>query len=105
MTGTIKVTPAKLKSVANAFNSTGNSIKNVTQQMTSIVTALNGSVWSGEAANAYKNKFNQLQDDINKMIKMVNEHVSDLNEMAAEYERAEQQNTAAGNALSGDVII
>jgi WXG100 family type VII secretion target len=105
MTGIIKVDTAKLTSTANAFSSTGTSIKSATTQMTSIINALTGSVWSGNAATAYKNRFNQLQDDINRMIKMVNEHVTDLNAMAAEYESAEQENTTISNALSDNVII
>lgn len=105
MTGTIKVDTAKLTSTANTLNSTGNQIKSITTQMTSMVNSLSGNVWSGDAANTYKKKFNELQDDINKMIKMVNEHVTDLNAMAREFEKAEKANITAAKALSGDVII
>ncbi|OUQ62897.1 hypothetical protein B5E53_16880 [Eubacterium sp. An11] len=105
MTGTIKVDTSKLTTTANALNSTGNQIKSITNQMTSMINSVSGSVWSGDAANAYKKKFGELQDDINKIIKMINEHVTDLNEMAREYERAETANINAANALSGDVII
>lgn len=105
MTGTIKVSTAKLASTANSFNSTGNQIKNITSQMTSLVNAFSGSVWSGDAANAYKRKFSELQDDINRMISMINEHVTDLNAMAREYEKAESTNISTSQALSGDVII
>lgn len=105
MTGTLKVSTAKLTSTANSFNSTGNQIKNVTNQMTTLVNALSGTVWSGDAANAYKKKFGQLQDDINRMVKMVNEHVTDLNAMAKQYETAETANINLSNSLSGDVIV
>ena len=105
MAGIIKVSTAKLTSTANSFQSTGNQIKSITNQMTTLVNSLNGSVWSDDAANAYKKKFGQLQDDINRMIKMVNEHVTDLNEMAREYESTQTANTNLANYLSGDVII
>ena len=105
MTGTLKVNTAKLTSTANNFKSIGNQIKSATTQMTNTVNSLSGSIWSGDAANAYKKKFNELQDDINKMIKMINEHVDDLNAMAREYEKAEAANINAANALSGDVIV
>lgn len=105
MTGTIKVDPRKLKSTATAFNATGNQVKNITNQMTSIVNSLSGAVWSGDAANKYKKKFGQLENDIAKMIKMINEHVEDLNEMANEYIIAEKANENAGNSLSGNVIV
>lgn len=104
MTGTLKVEPSRLKSTAANFQSTGAHIQRMTQSMTNIVNQLSGSVWSGDAADAYKRKFNQLQDDINRMIKMINEHVTDLNEMAAEYERVENQNKELANSLKEDVI-
>ena len=87
----IKVSTSKLTSTANSFQATGNQIKSITNQMTTLVNSLNGSVWSDEAAS--------------RMIKMVNEHVTDLNEMAREYEKTQTANTNLANSLSGDVII
>lgn len=105
MTGTLKVDTAKLTSTATAFQSNGNQIKNLTTQMTSLVTGLSGEVWSGDAATAYVNKFKDLQDDINRMVAMVNEHVEDLQVMAQQYAQAESANVTAAGALSSDVII
>jgi WXG100 family type VII secretion target len=105
MTGTFKVDTGKLVSTANTLDSTGNQIKNITNQMTSLVNELSGAVWTSDAATAYKKKFGELQDDINKMVRMVSEHVTDLNEMAKEYERAEEANVNLANALAGDVIV
>lgn len=105
MTGTIKVTSTKLTSTANTLNSTGKQIKSITTQMTSMINSLSGSVWSGDASSAYKKKFNELQDDINRMSKMIDEHVTDLTAMAKEYEKAESANVTLANSLSGDVII
>lgn len=105
MTGTLKVDTAKLTGTASQFQGTGNQIKNLTTQMTTLVTGLSGEVWSGDAATAYVNKFKGLQDDINRMVAMVNEHVTDLQAMAQEYAKAESANVTAANALSSDVII
>ena len=105
MTGTLKVSTAQLTSTANQFQSCGNQIKNLTNQMTNTVNTLTGAVWSGDAANAYKKKFSALQDDINRMIRMINEHVDDLKTMAQQYESAEKANISLGNSLSGDVIV
>jgi len=104
MTGTLKVEPSRLKSTAANFQSTGQHIQRMTQSMTSVVNQLSGSIWSGEAADAYKRKFGQLQDDINRMVKMISEHVTDLNAMATEYERVENTNKNLVNSLKGDVI-
>lgn len=105
MNGTLKVTPAKLKSTAASFQSAGNQIKTLTNQMTSTVNSLSGQIWSGDAATKYKTKFHGLNDDIQRMIKMINEHVTDLNDMANAYERAEKANVTSAESLSSDVIV
>ncbi len=104
MTGIIKVEPARLRSTAQNFQSTGQNIQRATQNMTNIINQLSGCVWSGEAADAYKRKFNALQDDINKMVRMIREHVTDLNAMAGEYERTENRNRELSSSLREDVI-
>jgi WXG100 family type VII secretion target len=105
MTGTLKVTPQELKNTASSFKSTGDQVKKLTQQMTDLVNSLTGSVWSGDAASAYTKKFKGLQNDITRMQKMINEHVTDLNAMAAEYDKTEKANQALANALAADVIV
>lgn len=104
MDGIIRVTPAELKSASGNLKGIGDEIKNLTSTMTQTVSSISGQVWSGEAANAYKNKFSGLQNDINKMMNMINEHVQDLNDMATQYETAENANVQASNSLHADFI-
>ena len=104
MTGTLKVDTAKLTSTASAFSSTANTIKSLTNSMTETVGKLNGNVWSGDAQQKYTTQFAGLQDDINRMIGMINEHVQDLQEMAKNYESAEQTNQTTAGSLLSDVI-
>lgn len=104
MNGTLKVDTAKLSSTATSFQSTGNTIRNLTNSMTETVNALTGQVWSGDAQVKYTSQFKGLQDDINRMLNMINEHVTDLQEMARGYEQAEAANTSTASALSSDVI-
>lgn len=104
MNGIIKVSTGKLVSTASSFSSIGSQIKNTTNQMVSIASALSGEVWSGDAATAYTSKLKNLQADINKIINMVNEHATDLQQMAQEYEKAEATNAATASALASNVI-
>ena len=104
MTGILKVTPEQLISTASDFQSTGNTIRSLTSDMTSTVTGLS-SIWEGEAATAYVTKFNGLQDDIERLIGMVNEHVNDLMEMGRVYSNAETSDLNEIATLSSDVII
>ncbi len=103
MEGILKVTPDKLILTSNEFSSEGNQIKTLTQSMLDTVNGLK-SIWQGDAANAYSTKFNALSDDIEKMNRMINEHVQDLNEMARVYQQAENANVEDSNALQADVI-
>ncbi len=103
MEGIIKVTPEKLISTAEEFNAANSQVRNLTQQMIQTVDSLK-SAWEGEAATAYNTKFHQLDDDMQRMHSMINEHVTDLKEMARQYQTAEQANAEIGNTLAGDVI-
>lgn len=103
MEGILKVTPEKLNSTASEFSSTGKTISGLTQEMMTIVNGMK-SVWQGEASTSYGAKFSGLQDDIEKMNRMIQEHVTDLTEMAAQYTAAEQANVEISSRLSSDVI-
>lgn len=102
MANSIKVTPSKLTSTAKSFDSTGKQINELTGQM--LTTISSTSDWIGDASNAYKKKFTELQDDMQRITKMISEHVSDLNEMAKGYESAEQTNVSTAKALSGEIV-
>ncbi|MDY5181595.1 WXG100 family type VII secretion target [Butyribacter sp.] len=101
---TIKVSTQVLRSTANEFKTIGAQIKSLTTEMTNEVSNISGDVWQGDAATKYKAQFRKLDDDIALMIKMINEHVSDLNDMAAAYEKAEQANETAASSLATDII-
>lgn len=103
MEGRILVTTEALRSTASEFQSAMTQIQNYTTLMVDQANGLSGK-FEGEAAQAYINKFNQLQDDINKLANMVNEHVTDLNEMASVYEGKEKENITSAQALASDVM-
>lgn len=105
MIGILKVSPAQMISAAQNFSTQGNTVSNLTNQMTQLVQSLS-STWTGEASQAYLTKFNQLNDDIQRLIKMVNEHAADLQEMANVYINAEETEIMNEvNTLVGDVIL
>jgi WXG100 family type VII secretion target len=101
--GVLKVTPEKLIAASGEFSSTGKNIRAITQEMLEIVNSLK-SVWMGEAATGYGSKFAQLQDDMEKINRMIQEHVTDLNEIAREYKTAEEASTEQSAGLNTDVV-
>ncbi len=103
MEGILRVTPEKLISTSEGFRGTGGQIRNLTQNMLDLVKAMN-SFWQGEASTAYLTKFQSLSDDMQKMDRMINEHVQDLQDMAKQYQTAEKINIETSNALASDII-
>ena len=97
MDGTIKVSTQELRSASSQFSSYGSEIQNLTSQMLSLISGIT-------AASAYQSKFAGLEADISKINKMIQEHVTDLNTMADEYDRAEQQAQQEASALKNNII-
>ena len=104
MTGIIRVNPNDLINAAAGFGTRGSTVSALTSEMTTLVTGLSAD-WEGEAATTYITKFKGLEDDIQLMNRMIQEHVTDLQEMAAKYTDVESENVQAASTLSSDVII
>lgn len=103
MEGIIRVAPEKLVATAEEFSGQGNAVKALTEQMMGIVTNL-CSAWEGEASTAYVTKFKGLEDDIGRLVGMITEHSTDLQEMARIYIEGERKNAEIANSLSDQVI-
>lgn len=103
MQGTLLVTPQQLKTTSTSFSQRGKSVTSITSSMMTLVKGLK-SAFEGEAGNAYINKFTQLQEDMTQINNKIQEHVTDLNDMADNYARTEDSNTQANNALKSDYI-
>lgn len=103
ISGNLRVTPEKMISISGQFGNSNGTVKNLTTQMLNIASALK-STWGGEAANAFYQKLNGLQGDINKLYKMIKEHTDDLQLMAKTYQTAERANQATASSLKVDQI-
>lgn len=103
MEGTLRVTPEQLESTSSEFANKGTTMANLTAEMMQIIGGLGG-IWEGEAALSYTGQFTKLENDIQRINKMVQEHAADLNEMARVYREAETANQEAAAGLPGDVI-
>lgn len=98
MQNTLKVTPEKLLEAADKFSSAEQNIRALTKEMTSIVENFK-TIWQGEAATGFSNRFNALSEDMEKMYRMIREHASDLTEMANEYKNAEDESMQQAQTL------
>lgn len=104
MDGIIKVNPEVLINTAGEFSSEGTQIGGLTTQMMELINGL-PNTWIGEAANAYVTKFNGLQDDIERLLRMVQEHSEDLETMAQTYINAEVGAGDVSQTLSDNVLV
>lgn len=104
MEAILKVTPQQLITTADEFSAVGNQVRELTTAMMEKMTNLGG-IYESEEATAYIAKANGLQDDIAKLNAMIQEHVSDLNEMAQRYMEASSSANDLISTLSSDVIV
>lgn len=103
MEGQLLVTPEDLIRSASEFSTDGSNVKSITQEMMSIVTSLTSS-YEGDAATAFLTKFKALEEDMNQIDAKIQEHVTDLNEMAQNYQNTENTLTEQNSALQSDYI-
>ena len=101
--GTVKVSFSELRNASDEFETTAGQVQTITGDMMNMVNGLN-SVWQGAASDSYRNQFNKLDDDMQRMIRMIQEHATDLKDMANRYETIENANADRSNTLAGDVI-
>lgn len=103
MEGQLRVNPQDLISTSTDFNSRGQTVNSLTQEMLSLVSGLSGG-WEGDAAGAYTKQFASLSEDIGQINNKIKEHVEDLQEMAKKYEAAESDNTTTNSSMPSNLI-
>lgn len=100
---TLKASVDDIKKSSTKFGNQATETKKLTDNMMKLIEN-SKSVWQGEAQSAYWRKFNGLQNDMQKIFKMIDEYRTDLSAIAKNYESAENANKSAAAALKSDVI-
>lgn len=85
MENKLLVSPEQLKATAGEFSAQATQVKALHDEMIAKVNNLS-SVWTGTAGDNYRGKFKDLQKSMDTISRMIQEHVSDLNAMAEEYD-------------------
>ena len=104
MNGTLNVDTGKLSGTADRFEEIGDQVLDIMNQRMIVKVQELGNVWSGDARDRYMQKVTDIGDDMTRIVRMIREHVADLREMAASYERAEEENEETINGLIDDII-
>ena len=101
----LKVTDvADLRTEASNFRQHAQDIQTKTQEMLNLVEQTS-SVWRGDARTKYSAQFAGLQDDMTKLFNTCDEYGADLEQIATNYENAENDNVATANALKADIAL
>lgn len=101
----LKVTPSELEAKSNSVAKLSDSMKNKYYSLKNIITR-SSEYWIGDGGNVHRNKFNELNNDVEEMFHRIQEHVVDLQVMAGVYTDAEQRITSEiQEALPADVIV
>lgn len=103
MASKLLVIPEELKSASQDFFNLRGEISDITQKMTELIHDMS-SVFEGEASTAYRSQFDKLSPDMTKIHNMVQEHSTDLQEMANEYARTEEANIQTSNAQKAGIL-
>jgi WXG100 family type VII secretion target len=100
---TLRVSPDVLNAKADEMNSNKSQIVQIMEQAKQEITSLPGT-WKSAAADEFQNRFRQIYDDIDNMLAVASEHISDIKEAAQIYTTAEQAAKAAAEGLPTDGV-
>ncbi len=101
---TLKVQPDVLIAKAGELSTEKTVVMTLMDQAKSDINSLVG-VWKSEASEEYQGRFKQVYDDIENMLAIVSEYISDLNEVANVYASAERAAKSAAEGLPTDGVF
>lgn len=91
MSNTIQVSTTTLKEKAETLKSLNAKLKQQIESLSSQENSLN-SMWDGESNDAFHKAFSEDVIQMNNFYNAIEKYVQTLNEIATEYEKAEQTN-------------
>lgn len=95
--GMIQVTATELKAKAGELEELNGQLKTKVEALNNHEVEL-GTMWEGEAKNAFDTSFRRDKEQMDNFIKAINQYVETLRTIAAKYEQAEAQNTEIATA-------
>ena len=101
---TLRVDPGVLNAKADEMNGQKTTIIQIMDQAKTEVTSLTGT-WKSTASDEYQNRFRQIYDDIDNMLAITSEHISDIKEAAQIYTQAESAARSAAEGLPTDGVM
>ena len=91
----IQVTPESLRAEANRLNSLKESHKTEMNNLRRLILSLNEQ-WKGSAQDAFVGKYQELQPEFQKFIKLLDDHI---NHMKIEAQQMEERDNALASTM------
>lgn len=91
----IQVTPESLRAEANRLNSLKESHKTEMNNLRRLILSLNEQ-WKGSAQDAFVGKYQELQPEFQKFIKLLEDHI---NHMKIEADQMEERDNALASTM------
>lgn len=91
----IQVTPESLRSEANRLNTLKESHKTEMNNLRRLILSLNEQ-WKGSAQDAFVGKYQELQPEFQKFIKLLDDHI---NHMKIEAQQMEERDNALASTM------
>jgi len=101
---TFRVDTNVLTAKADEMNGEKSTIIQIMDQAKTEIASLTGT-WKSAASDEFQNRFRQIYDDIDNMLAITSEHISDIKEAAQIYARAESAATTAAEGLPTDGVM
>ncbi|MDR2664762.1 MAG: WXG100 family type VII secretion target [Oscillospiraceae bacterium] len=100
---TLRVKPEVLSAKADEMDNQKGQVIQIMEQAKQEINSLTGT-WKSDAADEFQNRFKQVYDDIDNMLAVASEHISDIKEAAQIYTTAEQAAKTAAEGLPTDGV-
>ena len=99
----LTVEPKQMETKASEITELIAEVKKAFQEIESSIDGTKG-YWKGQASDKHYKMFWENKDEIEEVIKRLEEHPRDLLEMAGIYEEAERANVELAQTLQADII-
>lgn len=101
---TVRISTEQLADASRDIEKKINDLKSAFEEMTSAMNRTNG-YWLGEAGEAHRRAYRQMQPHQEEVLKRLREQAADLAQIAGIWEEAEREVKDTDLALPDDVII
>ena len=101
---TIKASPEEMENKAGQVRTAISNMRTQYEEMSRVALSRTAGYWNGEAAELHRKRYQDMQPDIEKMFQCLEEHATNLLEIAQTYTETQTRVTTMAQSLPKDAI-